>query len=87
MRHFQRYLLSDDATFSYVCVVFEKFVIFGNADSENFVEIDLGRPHHLGGIITQGSPSSLNWVTTFMIACKEGDHEYADYMEYGEIKV
>lgn len=56
-------------------------------NSNQWLQVALGRPMTITGIATQGRHDANQWVTRYLVAFSQDNMHFEYYMEYGTFKV
>ena len=56
-------------------------------NSNQWLQIALGQPMKITGIVTQGRQDANQWVTRYMVAFSQDNMRFEYYIEYGTYKV
>lgn len=56
-------------------------------NSNQWLQVSLGRPMTITGISTQGRHDANQWVTRYLVAFSQDNMHFEYYMEYGTFKV
>ena len=56
-------------------------------NSNQWLQVALGRPMTITGIATQGNPDTNQWVRQYVVAFSQDKMHFEYYMQFGNVKV